>query len=109
MHIYHDFAECVLLTNHEYFHAHSLVAGNHEMQSEPLFVPFKTRFGGMPYSSPAYVDSGALFYSYDVGGVHVIVLCAYSDYSDTSPQTVRLHGYQCIVIRMLACVVSRTP
>ena len=56
--------------------------------TEPLFLPFKTRFGGMPYAAPENVDSGALFYSYNVGSLHVIVLCAYSDVSDSSPQTV---------------------
>ena len=33
------------------------------------------------------VDQGALFYSYDVGNVHVIVLCPYADVSRSSAQT----------------------
>ena len=64
-------------------------AGNHETAGGENFVPFKSRFAAMPYESK-YVDSGALFYSYDVGGVHMVVLSAYSDTSATSPQTVFL-------------------
>lgn len=55
------------------------------MTSEPGFLPFKTRFGGMPYDSPVNDDSGALWYSYNVGGVHVVVISAYSDFSQDGP------------------------
>ena len=51
------------------------------------FLSFKTRFGGMPFDSPANVATGALFYSYEVGGVHIIALSAYEDLSATGPQT----------------------
>jgi len=44
----------------------------------------------MPYARPEYVASGALFYSYDVGCVHMIVMSAYEDLSETSPQTIFL-------------------
>ena len=60
------------------------------MKNEPGFIPFKTRWGGMPYASPINDDSGALWYSYNVGGVHVIVLCAYADFSATSPMVIFL-------------------
>ena len=61
-------------------------AGNHEMTNEPGFVAFKTRFGAMPYTS-AFEDSANLFYSFEVGGMHVIVLSAFSDYSLGGVQT----------------------
>jgi len=61
-------------------------AGNHEMTNEPGFVAFKTRFGAMPYL-PAFEDSANLFYSFEVGAMHVIVLSSFSDYSAGSVQT----------------------
>ena len=74
-------------------HLHRSNAGNHEEEKGvgmDAFLSFKTRWGGMPFDSPANVATGALFYSYEVGGVHVIALSAYEDLSATSPQTVFL-------------------
>ena len=73
----------------------SMNAGNHEMEDNwgsETFVSFKVRYGGMPFNSPANVDSGALFYSYNVGGLHVIALSAYSDLSASSPMTAFLRS-----------------
>lgn len=67
------------------------------------FLSFKTRWGGMPFDSPANVATGALFYSYEVGGVHVIALSAYEDLSATSPQTVFIKNDLAAVNR------TRTP
>ena len=50
------------------------------------FISFKTRFGGMPYCEGC-ADSGALFYSYEVGPLHVLALSAYEDLSPESLQT----------------------
>jgi hypothetical protein len=61
-------------------------AGNHELTNEPGFVAFKTRFGAMPYT-PAFEDSANLFYSFEVGAMHVIVLSSFSDFSASSVQT----------------------
>jgi hypothetical protein len=67
------------------------------------FLSFKTRWGGMPFDSPANVATGALFYSYEVGGVHVLALSAYEDLSATSPQTVFIKNDLAAVNR------TRTP
>ena len=61
-------------------------AGNHEMTGEPGFVAFKTRFGAAPYLSPTFEDSQNLFYSWEVGAMHIIVLSSFSDYARGSPQ-----------------------
>ena len=61
-------------------------AGNHELTNEPGFVAFKTRFGAMPYTRE-FEDAVNLFYSFEVGAMHVIVLSAFSDYSAASTQT----------------------
>ena len=80
-------------------------AGNHESEKgvgDDTFISFKTRFGGMPYCDSCF-ESGALFYSYEVGGVHVLALSAYEDTSPTSPQTLFLERDLAAVNR------TRTP
>ena len=62
-------------------------AGNHETLNEPGFVAFRTRFGAMPFESPRFDDSGSLFYSTEVGAMHIVCLSAFSDFSETSVQT----------------------
>ncbi len=67
------------------------------------FLSFKTRWGGMPFDLPANVATGALFFSYEVGGMHVIALSAYEDLSASSPQTIFLRNDIAAVNR------TRTP
>ena len=62
-------------------------AGTHETLNEPGFVAFRTRFGAMPFESPRFDDSGSLFYSTEVGAMHIVCLSAFSDFSETSVQT----------------------
>ena len=57
------------------------------MYSDPTLTAFKVRFGGMPFPPAAAVEAGALFFSYNVGNVHIIVLCPYADVSAASAQT----------------------
>jgi 3',5'-cyclic AMP phosphodiesterase CpdA len=64
------------------------LVGNHEI--EPLFnttfLSYSQRFR-MPYinaGGPAAAPS--LFYSYNVGPAHVVMLCTYCDYNASSPQ-----------------------
>ena len=82
-----------LLPNPPPLTSHSF--SNHDEEAEAGidvggFLSFKTRFGGMPYWYPQNSDSGALFYSYNIGGLHMITLSAYNDLSALSPQTVFL-------------------
>jgi len=62
----------------------------------------------MPYWYPANADSGALFYSYNIGPLHMIALSAYSDLSEYGPQTVFLKQDLAAINRTLtpwvACV-----
>ena len=62
----------------------------------------------MPYWYPANADSGALFYSYNIGPLHMIALSAYSDLSEYGPQTVFLKKDLAAINRTLtpwvACV-----
>ena len=80
-------------------------AGNHEQEKSAgadQFISFKTRFGGMPYCEGC-AETGALFYSYEVGGVHVVALSAYEDISPDSVQTKFLEADLAAVDR------ARTP
>eukprot|EP00736_Rhodelphis_marinus_P001555 Rmarinus@m.26185 len=63
-------------------------AGNHEYEllygpDDDRFVAFQSRFR-MP--SPSKGGNGNLYYSYNVGPVHAIVLCSYTDFSESSAQ-----------------------
>jgi hypothetical protein len=46
----------------------------------------------MPYSAPDNIDTGSLFYSYEVGPIRFVVLSAYVGIAPTSPQSVFLRA-----------------
>ncbi|KAL2245318.1 UNVERIFIED_CONTAM: Purple acid phosphatase 18 [Sesamum indicum] len=61
--------------------------GNHEMENIPFlkdgFLPYNSRWK-MPYSESNSTSN--LYYSFDVAGVHVIMLGSYADYDKYSDQ-----------------------
>ncbi|KAG0554933.1 hypothetical protein KC19_12G131200 [Ceratodon purpureus] len=61
--------------------------GNHDIETIPVFVDsfraFNTRWQ-MPHSESG--SDSNLYYSFDVAGVHVIMLGSYSDYDEESAQ-----------------------
>eukprot|EP00899_Mesostigma_viride_P027463 jgi/Mesvir1/7901/Mv11831-RA.1 len=64
------------------------VAGNHEMEiyddpSEEPFLAYLTRWP-MPYQPSG--SSSSLWYSFDIGPVHCIMLCSYAAFGDESSQ-----------------------
>jgi hypothetical protein len=72
------------------------VAGSQEIDDTSTesenSVAYRTRFAGMAHEEEN-AETGPLFYSYDVGSVHVIVLSSYSPSSiiePLSPQTLFL-------------------
>uniref|UniRef100_A0A0C9QL22 Purple acid phosphatase n=1 Tax=Wollemia nobilis TaxID=56998 RepID=A0A0C9QL22_9CONI len=61
--------------------------GNHEMERIPLFMPpfraYNARWP-MPYEESA--SSSNLYYSFEVAGVHIVMLGSYTDYYEDSEQ-----------------------
>jgi len=64
-----------------------------------LYTAYSARYAGMP----ATTSDGALYYSYEVGGAHVIVLASFFVYSEGSAQ------YNWLVADLKAIDRSRTP
>lgn len=64
-----------------------VAAGNHEVESwfSQEFTAYNARFQ-MPSVNPYKNASGNLFYSFEVGPVHVLVLCTYYNFTQGSPQ-----------------------
>ena len=59
-----------------------VAAGNHEIENlfGKEFVAYNARFQ-MPYLATYFDTSKNLFYSYNVGPAHVLVMCSYCNYS----------------------------
>jgi UDP-2,3-diacylglucosamine pyrophosphatase LpxH len=64
--------------------------GNHEAASAEAFLSYKVRF---PSPNAASGSPHISYYGYEVGPVHVIALCSYAGFSNTSMQYQWLQNY----------------
>ena len=64
-----------------------VASGNHEEESTGgvQYVPYNARYN-MPFAASFKSSSRNLWYSYETGPVHVIILASFVDFSTSSPQ-----------------------
>lgn len=89
-----------------YCHNSIYSLGNHEIEEDLMnnpsqFVAFQTRFRFPSVASNA--TAGNLYYSFDSGPAHIVMLCSYCPYKSHSPQ------YRWLVSDLKRVDRSRTP
>lgn len=61
-----------------------VIEGNHEIEPQAAGLTFQSYLTRFSVPSKESVSNSNLYYSFDAGGVHFIMLGAYVDYNQTS-------------------------